>query len=94
MGAKKDIPRNGLVGLRRSDIGQGIFRLSTLNLKTDLTTVTLAKPGAKPGTGFTHVEHVLFKVAFMFKTVATFVQKVGLIWLKGSFLLQLLRTQI
>ena len=29
-----------------------------------------------------HVKYVLLKGAFMSKTVATFVQKVGLIWLK------------
>ena len=39
-------------------------------------------------------EYVLPKGAFMSRTVATFVQKVGLIWLKRSFLLQLFRTQM
>ena len=37
-----------------------------------------------------HVEYVLPEGAFMSKTVATFVQKVGLIWLKDGFLLQLM----
>ena len=32
-----------------------------------------------------HVKYVLPKVVFMSKTVTTFVQKVGLIWLKGVF---------
>ena len=39
-------------------------------------------------------ENALFKGAFMSKNVATFVLKVGLIWLKSAFLLQLLRTQM
>ena len=34
-----------------------------------------------------HVKHVLSRVTFMFKTVATFVQKVGLIWLESGFYL-------
>ena len=41
-----------------------------------------------------HVKYVLLKGALMSKTVSTFVQKVGLIWLKGGFLLQLFRTQM
>ena len=32
-----------------------------------------------------HVKHVPSKGAFMSKTVATFVQRVGLIWLKVAF---------
>ena len=41
-----------------------------------------------------HVKYILPKSAFVPKTVATFVQKVRLIWLKGGFLLQLFRTQM
>ena len=36
-----------------------------------------------------HVKYNLPKGVFMSKIVATFVQKVGLIWLKGDFLLYL-----
>ena len=38
-----------------------------------------------------HVRYVLPKGAFMSKTVVTFIQKVGLIWLKGGLLLQLFK---
>ena len=41
-----------------------------------------------------HVKYVMHKGAFTSKTFATFVQKVGLIQLKGGFLLQLLRTHV
>ena len=57
-----------------------IFWLPALNLKdivTFNTTVTLTKSWTW----------------FLLKTVATFVCKVGLIWLKGVFLPELFRTQ-
>ena len=41
-----------------------------------------------------HAKYVLLKGAFMLKSVATFVQKVALIWLKTAFFLQLFRTQM
>ena len=41
-----------------------------------------------------HAKYVLHKSAFMLKNVATFVQKVALIWLKTAFLLQLFGTQM
>ena len=44
--------------------------------------------------GRVHVKYFPPKDAFLSKTVATFVQNVGLIWLKCGFLLQLFRTQM
>ena len=56
------------------------------------------KPGTMMGTQtlleMTTQEYVLSKGAFVSKTVATFVQKVALIWLKGGFSLQLFKTQM
>ena len=78
-----------LVGLRKQNIRGEFFCLSALNLK-DIphngdSRETLVR---------VHVKYVLSKSAFMSKTVTTFVQKVGLIRLRGGFLLQLFRTQM
>ena len=80
---------NILVDLRRPNIGREFFWLSALYLKdipyNDDFRETLDR---------VHVKYVLPTGAFMSKIVATFVQKVGLIWLKGGFSLQLFRTQM
>ena len=80
---------NVLVGLRRQNIRIELFWLSSLNLKDIPYNGDSCKTLDR-----VHVKHVLPKVAFISKTLATFAQKVGLIWLKRGFLLQLYRTQM
>ena len=71
---------NVLVGLRRQNIIREIFHLSAMNVKN------MPHNGDSRETlDRVHVKYVLPKGAFMSKTVATFVQKVGLIWLKVGF---------
>ena len=71
---------NILVDLRRPNIGREFFWLSALNLKdipfNDDFRETLDRAPVK---------YVLPTGAFMSKIIATFVQKVGLIWLKVAF---------
>ena len=72
---------NVLVGLRRPNIRREIFWLPALNLKE------IHYNGDYRETLDTvHVRYVFPKGAFLSKTVATIVQKVGLIWLKVGFL--------
>ena len=83
-GARKDIPRNTLmflVGLRRPNIRIGFFLAFYGDFCETLDRIHVKYP----------VKYVLPEGA---KTVATCVQKVGSIWLKGGFLLQLFRAQM
>ena len=66
-----------------------IFWLSALNLKDIPYNDDFGKTLDR-----VHVKYVLHTGAFMSKIVATFVQKVGLIWLKGGFVLYLFKTQM
>ena len=81
---------NGLVRLRRPNIGGEIFWLSTLKLKD----IPYNGDFRETLDRVSHVEYVLSNVAVMSKTVATFVQKLCLIWLKSGFLLKLFRIQM
>ena len=80
---------NILVDLRRPNIGREFFWLSTLNLKDIPYNDDFCETSDR-----VHGKYVLPTGAFMSKIVATFVQKVGLIWLKGCFSLQLFMTQM
>ena len=80
---------NVLVDLRRPNIRGEIFW--TFHIKFERHT---SQRRLSQNLRWVHVKYVLHKGAFMSKTVATFVQKVGSIWLKGGFLLQLFRTQM
>ena len=73
---------NSLVGLRRPNIKREFFWLSALNLK-DIS----YNGDSRETLDKVHVKYVLPKGALMSKTIATFVQKVGLIWLKDGLLL-------
>ena len=63
--------------LKKAKYQKCIFSLSALNLK-DIP----CNGDSCETLDMFHVKYVLLKGAFMSKTVATFVQKVGLIWLK------------
>ena len=71
---------SGLAGLRRPNIGVEFAWLSELNLR-DIP----CKGDSRKNLDRVHVKYGLFKGAFMSKTVAIFVQKLGLIWKKGGF---------
>ena len=80
---------NVLVGLRRPNVRIEFFLAFCNNLKD------IPSNSDSPKTlDRVHVKYVLPKGAFMSITVATFVQKVGLTWLKDDFLLQLYSTQM
>ena len=70
-------------------MSEGKFWLSALNVK-DISYYG----DSRETLGRVNVKYALPKGAFLSKTVATFVQKAGLIWLKCGFLLQLFRTQM
>ena len=80
---------NVLVGLRKPNIRREFFWLSALNLKN-----VPYNGHFRETLDRVHVKYIVPKGAFMPKTVAIFVQKVGLIWLKGGFLRQLFRSQM
>ena len=81
---------NVLVGLIRWPmIRKKLFWLSTLVLK-DIP----HNSESRETLNRVHVKYVLPKDAFMSRTAAIFVLKVGLIWLKSGLLLQLCRTQM
>ena len=75
-GARKDIPRR----LKTTKYQENFVLLSALDLK-DIT----YNSDSRETLDMVNVKYVLPKVTFMSKTVSTFVQKVGLIWLKGGF---------
>ena len=78
-----------LAGLTKPNIRRELFWLSELKLK-DIP----YNGDSRETLDRIHVRYILCKGAFVSKTVATFAQKVGLVWLKGGFLLQLFRTQM
>ena len=73
---------NVSVDLRRPNIGREIVLAfcTTVNLN-DIP----YQSDSRETLNRVHVKHVRSKGAIMSKTVATFVQNVGLIWLKGGF---------
>ena len=68
--------------LKKTKYQKSIFSPSALNLK-----VIPCNGDSCETLDMFYIKYVLPKGAFMSKTVATFVQKVGLIWLKVSFYL-------
>ena len=80
---------NVLVGLRRPNIRRYFFLFSVPNLKC-----IPYNGNSRETLDMIHVKYVLPKGAFISKPVATFVQKVGLIWLKGGFYFSKIRTQM
>ena len=71
---------NVCFGFRGPNIGREFFGASSLNLKN-----IPYNSNSHETLDEAHVKCLLSKGVFISKTVSAFVQKVGLIWLKGGF---------